>query len=235
MVVGFTSLMPLIVFFGGRSRQIARKFWASGSKTSKIHNHPQSILSNTEHNRSPKLVLRPATIKDAPILRAWDEKEYLKAISGDEEFNDWDWENELQRTPPWRLQFMAVPVESEENSPIGFVQIIDPLLEDTHYWGEDCEANLRAIDIWIGEEDYLGRGYGTAMMTEALFRCFGDEGVVGVLVDPMSHNERAHGFYQKFGFRPIGIRFFGPDKCLVHRLDRVDWEKASKSGKKTEH
>ena len=44
------------------------------------------------------------------------------------------------------------------------MQIIDPLAEPTHYWGE-VEPNLRALDIWIGEKDALGRGYGTAMMT----------------------------------------------------------------------
>lgn len=51
------------------------------------------------------------------------------------------------------------------------MQIIDPKEEETHYWGKE-EANLKAIDIWIGEEMDLGRGYGTKMMQEALQRCF---------------------------------------------------------------
>jgi aminoglycoside 6'-N-acetyltransferase len=36
------------------------------------------------------------------------------------------------------------------------IQIIDPAQEETHYWG-DVEAELRAIDIWIGEESDLDR------------------------------------------------------------------------------
>jgi aminoglycoside 6'-N-acetyltransferase len=35
---------------------------------------------------------------------------------------------------------------------IGFVQIIDPAREESHYWG-DAPGGLRAIDIWIGEAD----------------------------------------------------------------------------------
>ena len=52
------------------------------------------------------------------------------------------------------------------------IQIIDPALEESHYWG-DVPENLRAIDIWIGEETDLGKGYGTQMMQLALARCFG--------------------------------------------------------------
>jgi len=32
--------------------------------------------------------------------------------------------------------------------------------------------NLRAVDIWIGEEGDLGRGHGTIIMRLALARCF---------------------------------------------------------------
>lgn len=61
----------------------------------------------------------------------------------------------------------------DSRSPIGFIQIIDPAREDSHYWG-DCPTGLRAIDIWIGEEAYLGQGFGTDMMRLAIDRCFAD-------------------------------------------------------------
>ena len=104
------------------------------------------------------------------------------------------------------------------------VQIIDPLLEETHYWGMDCEPNLRAIDIWIGDERYLNRGYGTQIMKQILRGpfVFGDPNVTGVIIDPMADNCAAHRFYQRLGFQPIGIRYFGPDRCLVHRMYRSD-------------
>ena len=103
------------------------------------------------------------------------------------------------------------------------MQIIDPQLEPTHYWG-DVEPNLRALDIWIGETDALGHGYGTQMMTQVIDDAFADPSVTAIIIDPLNSNTDAHRFYQRLGFRVIGRRTFDDDDCLVHRLDRADWE-----------
>lgn len=158
------------------------------------------------------ITLRPATADDAPLLRRWDDQPH---ISTSIPYEDWEWERELPRTPAWRQQLIA----ELGTRPIGFIQIIDPYLEETHYWG-DVAPNLRAIDIWIGEADCLGRGYGTEMMKQALDRCFADTAVEAVLLDPLASNTRAHRFYERFGFRPVGHRRFGADDCLVFRLNR---------------
>ena len=86
-----------------------------------------------------------------------------------------------------------------EGTPVGFLQIIDPARDESHYWGE-CQDGLRAIDIWIGEEAYVGRGFGKEMMELALQRCFADERVNAILIDPMASNPRARRFYEKLGF-----------------------------------
>ncbi len=125
------------------------------------------------------------------------------------------WETELARAPEWREQLIV----EAEGVPIGFVQIIDPAREDSHYWG-DVEPSLRAIDIWIGEEAYLGRGYGSAAMRTAIERCFADSSVTGILIDPLAANMRAHRFYERLGFRFVERRDFDGDDCFVYRLDR---------------
>ena len=114
------------------------------------------------------------------------------------------------------------PVVSVDGRPVGFLQIIDPAAEETHYWG-DVEGGLRAIDIWIGEEEDLGRGYGTRMMRLALERCFADPGVGAVLIDPLEINIRARRFYERLGFRLVERRRFGDDDCCVYRLERSAW------------
>lgn len=159
-----------------------------------------------------RLVLRAATPADAPLLRRWDEEPHV--IASDPE-TDWQWEDELQVNPDWREQLVA----ELEGRPIGFVQIIDPAREETRYWGEVPE-NLRAVDIWIGEPDCLGQGYGTRMMRLALDRCFADPRVSAVLIDPLAANTRAHRFYERLGFRFVERRRFGPDDCFVYRLER---------------
>lgn len=181
---------------------------------------------------APQVVLRNATLDDLELLQQWDRKDHIIASMGDDDFNDWNWEYELPRKDvSWRYQLIACAVEkaaeTTTTTSIGFIQIIDAAQEESHYWGPDCLSNLRALDIWIGDERYLNRGYGTAMMKAALKHyCFDDDpSVEAALVDPMADNRAAHRFYQRLGFQPQGIRYFGPDKCLVHRLNRSDWLK----------
>jgi aminoglycoside 6'-N-acetyltransferase len=147
------------------------------------------------------------------MLERWDEAPHVIANGG------WDWPIELAQVVAWRELLVA----ELDGRPIGFIQIIDPEQEETRYWGA-IGPGYRAIDIWIGEADALGQGYGTEMMRLALERCFASVEVQAVLVDPLAANIRAHRFYQRLGFRPAERRQFGPDDCLVHRLERVDWQ-----------
>jgi aminoglycoside 6'-N-acetyltransferase len=161
--------------------------------------------------------LRPAKPSDLALLRYWDTKPHVIAATGGDA--NWDWETELAHVPEGRELLIA----EIDGRPLGFIQIMDPARDETHYWGE-AEPGYRAIDIWIGEEADLGRGYGTEMMRLALDRCFADHAVKAVLIDPLASNTRAHRFYERLGFRAVDRRMFGTDDCLVHRLERDVWQ-----------
>lgn len=158
------------------------------------------------------IALRPATLDDLTLLQRWDEDPDVLASDPND---DWHWEDELIRTPPWREQLIA----EADGVPIGFVQIIDPRTEESHYWG-DVPAGLRAIDIWIGEADYRGQGIGTELMQLAIGRCFAAPDVTAIIIDPLASNERAIQFYRRLGFEDVERRMFGEDDCLVMRLER---------------
>jgi len=158
--------------------------------------------------------LRAATLEDLELLRRWDEQPHVIACDPN---GDWGWEVELARSPTWREQLLA----ELDGRPIGFVQLIDPALKESHYWG-DVGPNLRAIDIWIGEPGDLGRGFGTAIMQLVLARCFSDSAVEAVLIDPLANNTQAHRFYERLGFRFLEQLRFGEDDCFVYRLDRAN-------------
>ena len=162
------------------------------------------------------VILRPATLADLELLRHWDKQPHIIASDPND---DWGWEVELDRTPDWRSQLIA----EIKGRPIGYVEIIDPAREEDHYWGV-VPANLRAIDIWIGEAADLNKGYGTQMMQLSLSRCFADPQVTAVLVDPLASNTRAHRFYERLGFRFVEHRRFGEDDCAIYRLHRADWQ-----------
>lgn len=100
--------------------------------------------------------LRPATLADVPLLRYLDAQPHVRASDPND---DWAWEVELSKVPDWREQLIA----ELDGRPIGFVQIIDPACEESHYW-DDVPPGFRAIDLRIGEERELRKGYGTKMM-----------------------------------------------------------------------
>lgn len=160
----------------------------------------------------PHIELREARPSDLEILKFWDQQEHnIFADPND----DWNWEIELARNPVWRRQLIA----ELEGRPLGFVQIIDPALEESHYWGE-VGNNLRAIDIWIGEEKDIGKGYGTIMMQKAIDLCFSDKNVTAILIDPLTVNTKAIRFYERLGFEFLEFRKFGDDDCSVYQLLR---------------
>lgn len=157
--------------------------------------------------------LRAATIADLDLVRYWDTKQHVIDCDPD---SDWNWEEELRKTPEWREQLIA----EINGKPIGFIQIIDPYKEETRYWG-DVEQNTRAIDIWIGEESNLNKGYGTQMMKLAIQRCFSTPEVHTILIDPLKSNTKAHRFYQRLGFVFLEERSFGAYDCYVYVLKRT--------------
>lgn len=165
-----------------------------------------------------KLTFRDAKITDVPLLRYWDTLEHV--IDSDPD-DDWEWELELSRFVDWRVQWIFLVNEQ----PMGFVQIIDPEAEETHYWGE-IGPGYRAIDIWIGPAEFLGRGWGAQMMHQAIDFCFADSRVHSILIDPLVTNRRAIKFYQRIGFEFLELRKFEGSECSVHILHRSNYKKS---------
>ncbi|GAA0613319.1 GNAT family N-acetyltransferase [Brevundimonas kwangchunensis] len=172
-----------------------------------------------------KVRLRPATLADVPTLQAWDREPHVIACSSDRPdldvaFDGIDWPEELAERSPVSFYDIA----EVDGRAIGVMQVCDPHLEPTHYWGE-IEPGLQAMDIWIGPPDALNRGYGTQMMTLAIDRAFADPSVEAIVIDPLNTNTEAHRFYHRLGFHDVGRQLFNDeDDCLVMRLDRAVWE-----------
>ncbi|MGI9250882.1 MAG: GNAT family N-acetyltransferase [Pseudohongiellaceae bacterium] len=162
-------------------------------------------------NTKPQITLRPATPDDLNLLRHWDEQPHVIAASDD----DWEWEKNLAFDPEWREQLIA----ELDGRPIGFMQLINAAREETHYWG-DVPEDIAAIDIWIGEADCLGKGYGTQMMQQAIARCFADPTISTIYIDPLASNKRAHRFYEKLGFQFMEERTLDGDDCFIYQLPR---------------
>lgn len=177
----------------------------------------------------PELRLRDATTADIPLLELWDTRPHVIACSTDDPdattaFDGIDWAEEIAMADELGAQVWQVLIAEVGDAatgswrPIGAMQVIDPHREPTHYWGE-IEQNLRAIDIWIGEPDMLGNGWGTKMMRAVIDGIAENPEVTGIVIDPLASNEAAQRFYQRLGFEVVGPRSFDDSDCLVHRLE----------------
>jgi aminoglycoside 6'-N-acetyltransferase len=172
------------------------------------------------------LRLRVATLADVPTLERWDRMPHvISGVTDDPAavtaFEGIDWREEIEASSDDSFYLIAETVHDAR--PIGAMQVADPAREPTHYWGE-VEADLRVIDIWIGEPDALNAGWGTKMMRQVIAACFAEPNVDALLIDPLTSNTAAHRFYQRLGFVVEGRRVFHEeDDCLVHRLTRATW------------
>jgi aminoglycoside 6'-N-acetyltransferase len=178
------------------------------------------------------LRLRRATLDDVPVLEQWDADPDVIAATTDDDtseraFGGLDWREELSHDSDASSHLIA----DIDGRPVGAMQICDPYLEVTHYWGH-IAPNLRAIDIWIGAEADRNKGYGREMMRLAHERCFADPTVTAIVIDPLASNTRAIAFYQRLGYVRVERRSFGDDDCLVLTLTRDVWrERTVRSGR----
>lgn len=161
------------------------------------------------------MILRDATIDDLDTLQWWDEQAHIIEAGPP----TYKWARELKRKPEWREQLIA----EQQDEAIGFVQILDPSGDPNQYWGNNVSRKMRAIQIWIGESYNLNRGYGSTIMNMVLERCFDDDMVNELVVDPLSTNAKAHRFYTRLGFKYMETKKFGEDLCYVMKLKRASY------------
>jgi RimJ/RimL family protein N-acetyltransferase len=113
-----------------------------------------------------------------------------------------------------------------EGVPIGYIQVY--MLDDVGAYPDVVPAgtDVAGLDLFIGEEPYLHRGIGSAILRYVLRRIvFGRLGATACLLDPETANVGAIRIYEKVGFRRIA----GPSSedagiaVTLLRIERADF------------
>ncbi|MDF2690595.1 MAG: family N-acetyltransferase [Gammaproteobacteria bacterium] len=85
------------------------------------------------------------------------------------------------------------------NQPIGYIHYY--YAEKVgHGWWPDAKPGEAGLDLFIGEQDYLDKGYGTALLKEFIKKISADPKVHTLFVDVELNNLRAQRCYEKAGF-----------------------------------
>lgn len=108
-----------------------------------------------------EIALKPINDEDIMLLTTWLNKEYI--IKWYNNPDDWLTEmNERNGAYSWIHHFIVM----DENTPIGFCQYYDcfDAKEMEDWYSVAQKNNTFSIDYLIGNEEYLGKGYGKAIV-----------------------------------------------------------------------
>lgn len=94
-----------------------------------------------------------------------------------------------------------------KKKPIAYIKYHRVNNEDrAHFKGVKIPDNSIGIDLFIGDQQYLGRGYGTTLLKEFIAHIKTQEPqCAAIIIDPAPDNIRAIACYQKVGFEKKGI------------------------------
>jgi aminoglycoside 6'-N-acetyltransferase len=87
--------------------------------------------------------------------------------------------------------------------PIAYIQAWWPTKHPDYPWQHKMTPTTRGIDITIGDEAHLGKGYGPLIVKHFAAKLFA-EGATRLIIDPDKANTRAVQAYLKAGFTPYG-------------------------------
>ena len=144
-----------------------------------------------------KLTLRPVCDKDISLLTSWLNKDYILKWYHDP--NEWLAEiNERHSTYSWIHHFIVM----DGKMPIGFCQYYDCYnandMED--WYSVTRHGDTFSIDYLIGNEAYLGKGYGKAIISHLINMAFNSLEVSKVDLIVEGDNEAAIKLYLDLGF-----------------------------------
>jgi RimJ/RimL family protein N-acetyltransferase len=157
--------------------------------------------------QSEKFSFKPLQETDLTLLCIWFNKPHVK---------QW-WNDDLtdaQITAKYQSRIgntQTVPFIVYLNSKaIGFIQY--------HQEAEDTIS----IDQFIGEEEYLNRGYGTGLVTAFIEKLFTNPVIKKIMTDVNPDNARAQRCYEKAGF--MFVKEISTPQGIVHVMEkrRVD-------------
>lgn len=146
-----------------------------------------------------KYEFRPVTEEDFPLLHRWHRQPWVAEI--------WDGQYSLDRVVQEQTEKMRSTKDFAyvvyfEGRPIAYMQCQD-CFELGGGWWPDEKPGTWGIDTHIGEEDFLGKGHGSAYVRQFVDGLFRERGAKKVIVDPKPDNARGIRTYEKAGFRPV--------------------------------
>ncbi len=137
--------------------------------------------------------LREFSNEDIPLYSKWLEKSYVKKWYGDP--NDW-----LIEVESPAFAFIRHFIVEEYDKPIGFCQYYDYSIPGETWHGTVDVEGTYSIDYLIGDEEFLGKGYGTKIIRALCEKVFAETEAQRIIVQPDEENAASCNTLRSAGF-----------------------------------
>jgi ribosomal-protein-alanine N-acetyltransferase len=146
---------------------------------------------------SANLIIKETIFTDCCFFAKWEVQEYIRdcfTMSCDRGYEEIVREYVVRSLDKDKLQYTIV--HREEEKPIGRIYLskIDKIAD-----------SLDITRIYIGEKDYMGRGFGEEAMRLLLEYCYIQLHTERVTLDHLVEDKGIGDFYKKLGFQYEGI------------------------------
>lgn len=140
------------------------------------------------------MTFREFTPIDIVLFEAWLNKEYIKKWYSDQE----DWLLEVKSDD---FAFIHHFIVEEDGKPMGFCQYYDYSIPGEDWHGAFDITDTYSIDYLIGEEAYLGKGYGTRIIKTLIEKIFAETSAQKIIVQPDNDNSASRNTLLSAGFQ----------------------------------
>lgn len=159
---------------------------------------------------------KPMTKRDIPLFLKWAEKDHVKSVWFFGDYEKPDYIYEKVKGNGFDYPFIIL----SDHIPIGYIQYCDlyafrTLAKDLKGVFTNEPPGSYCMDLFIGEEAYLNRGFGTHIVRQFSDWLLDEKQAHRVLIDPSVENIRAIRCYEKAGFSPLRKDHDGTCEVLI--------------------
>ncbi|KTD71883.1 GNAT family N-acetyltransferase [Legionella tucsonensis] len=148
-----------------------------------------------------QIIFKSLAISDLDLLCRWFEKPHVL-----EWWNDHLAPEQIKKKYRMRIDddVICPYIAYMNNKPIAFIQYYWASKVGEGWWPNE-DANTVGLDQFIGEENYINKGFGTLMMKEFIQFLFQNPLIKKIIIEADPNNLRAKRCYEKAGFHEMGI------------------------------
>lgn len=162
------------------------------------------------------------TEKDIPLWLEWSNKPHVKDVWFIEGYETRDYIYQKIKDNKYDYAYII----KINNNPIGYIVCCDLYAykiycEKPKGLFTDEPPGVFCMDLFIAEEDYLNKGYGTQIVKLFAQKIFDEFPAKIIYIDPAITNKRAIRCYEKAGFKFTRTANDGICDCYIMKLEKI--------------